>query len=442
MTVLALPDLTGFESALDTLADTADRLDDRLADAPTRSERTDPVQADIDVLLEETRRLRSAFMDRYASHVYDELTSRGHTRPRLSALVERAAEEFPGLVPSADRMAAEARLGQREKDGLEIDQAIFVHGVLNGQWSGQHLLDSMRLPTDRALGLLAEFRAKGRVDLGRVVLERRSSAAHLTMTDPGSLNAETDELVAAMETAVDLTLLDPDVRVGVLRGGEVTHPRYAGRRVFSAGINLVHLHQGRISYLDFLVGREIGLLNKLSRGLHVLPDAGEWAVRNLQKPWIGAVDTFAIGGGMQLLFVMDRVIAGSDAYFSLPAAREGIVPGAGNLRLPRLVGNRLARQVILSGRRIRADEQAAALVCDTVVEPDLVDDAVNTAVEELSAPAVVANRAMLAMAEEPPDAFRAYMAEFALQQGQRLYASDVLEKISKFTVSRSAPERR
>lgn len=442
MTVLELPDSTGFEDALHTLADSADRLDDRLADAPARRERTQREQAGIDLAVDGTRRRRSAFMARYAARVYDELTSGGRTSLRLSALVKCAAEEFPGLVPSADRMAAEEGREQGDKDGLEIDQAIFVHGVLNEQQAGRHLLDSMRLPTDRALGLLAEFRSKGRVDLGRVVLERRADAAHLTMTDPRSLNAETNELVAAMETAVDLALLDPEVRVGVLRGGEVTHPRYAGRRVFSAGINLVHLHQGRISYLDFLVGREIGLLHKLLRGLYVPPGMGEWAAHDQQKPWIGAVDTFAIGGGMQLLFVTDRVIAGSDAFFSLPAAREGIVPGAGNLRLPRLVGNRLARQVILSGRRIRADEPAAALVCDDVVAPDAVGDAVDIAVEELAAPAVTANRAMLTTAEEPLDAFRAYMAEFALQQGLRLYAPDVLEKISKFTVSRASTERR
>ena len=438
MTVLELPDTTGFESAYERVVDAAERLEGRLADLPAKPERTPRQQRDLDRDLDETRRARSAFMDGYAPRVYDELTSAGRARPRLAKLVADAAEVFPGLVPTAAQMAAEAGRAQRDKDGLEIDQAIFVHGVLGARWCGHHLLDSMRLPTDRALGLLAEFRDRGHVDLGTVVLERAAGAAYLTMTDPQSLNAETDALVAAMETAVDLVLLDPDVKVGVLRGGTVTHPRYAGRRVFSAGINLVHLHQGRISYLDFLIGRETGLLNKLLRGLHQPDPAGDWAVRDVQKPWIAAVDTFAIGGGMQLLFVMDRVIAAGDAYFSLPAAREGIVPGAGNLRLPRLAGNRIARQVILSGRSIRAAEAAAALVCDEVVSPAAVDAAVDAAVAELAAPAVAPNRAMLTAAEEPQDAFRAYMAEFALQQGLRLYAADVMDKVSKFSARSGA----
>ena len=51
-------------------------------------------------------------------------------------------------------------------------------------------------------------------------------------------------------------LLDPAVRVGVLRGGEMSHPRYRGKRVFSAGINLKSLHAGEISLVDFLLRRD------------------------------------------------------------------------------------------------------------------------------------------------------------------------------------------
>ncbi|QNP75098.1 enoyl-CoA hydratase/isomerase family protein [Streptomyces roseirectus] len=426
---------------LTALATAARREEALLAALPPRPDRGAAQQRDLDDATAEARRLRTALMAGHAEQVYDELTEGGTVRHRLTPLVHRAAERFPGLVPGRDRMAAEERRAQRDKDGLEIDQAIFVHGVLAAPRCGGHLLDTMRLPTPAALALLEEFRRTGRADLGPVVLERRPPACHLTMTDPATLNAETNELVAAMETAVDLALLDPEVRVGVLRGGAVSHRRYAGRRVFSSGINLVHLHQGRISYLDFLIGRELGLVNKLLRGLYV-PGAVSPARDVAQKPWIGAVDTFAIGGGMQLLFVMDRVIAAHDASFSLPAAREGIVPGAGNLRLPRFVGNRIARQVVLTGRAIRADEPAARLICDDVVEPGAVDAAVETAVEELAAPAVAANRAMLTAAEEPPDVFRAYMAEFALHQGARLYAPDVLDKVSAFSAARPGQEVR
>lgn len=308
-------------------------------------------------------------------------------------------------------------------------------------------MESLLRPTDRALALLPEFTGRGSVDLGRLHVERVGEAAHLTVTNPGALNAEDNDLIAAMDVGVDLVLLDDRVKVGVLRGGEMTHPRYRGRRVFSAGINLRHLDAGRISYTDFLLRRELGYLSKLQRGLLLADASGRpltsrsphWTAQTVQKPWIAAVDGFAIGGGMQLLFAFDRVIAASDAYFSLPAAQEGIIPGVANLRLPRIAGSRLARQVILSGRRIHATEPEARLICDTVADPAALDTAVAAAVEELAAPAVVANRRMLGLAEEPPSVLRAYLAEFALHQGLRLYAPDVLEKTARFTPAQPTP---
>jgi thioesterase DpgC len=211
----------------------------------------------------------------------------------------------------------------------------------------------------------------------------------------------------------------------------VDHPRYAGRRVFSAGINLKDLRNGAISFVDFLLGRELGYIHKMLRGLLTAPDAPAWCERTVQKPWIGAVDSFAIGGGMQLLLVLDRVILASDAYVTLPAAEEGIVPGLGNLRVSRHTGARLARQVLLGGRRITAAEPEARLVCDEVVPADEVTAAVDRAVQELSAPAVVANRRMLALVEEPLDLYRTYLAEFALVQVARSYSDDVLSKVER-----------
>src|SRR6202007_2212811 len=74
-----------------------------------------------------------------------------------------------------------------------------------------------------------------------------------------------------------------------------------------------------------------------------------------EKPWIAAVDSFAIGGACQWLRVMDRVVAEEESYFSLPAHQDGIIPGCANLRLPRFMGERLARQAIFFDRRFPAD---------------------------------------------------------------------------------------
>ncbi|QXJ26453.1 enoyl-CoA hydratase/isomerase family protein [Actinomadura graeca] len=370
-------------------------------------------------------------MEEHGTRVYDRLTDGRARRLRLAELVEAAATAFPGLVPTSGQLAAERSRAQAGKEGLEIDQGIFLRAVLRSPVAGPHLLDSMLRPTPRALGLLPEFTRTGLVEMESVRLERRDGVARLTLCRDDCLNAEDERQVDDMETAVDLALLDPGVRVGLVRGGEMSHPRYRGRRVFSAGINLKSLHAGDISLVGFLLRRELGYIGKLVRGVLVEGD-GSWHAPTVEKPWTAAVDTFAIGGGAQLLLVFDQVLAASDSYFSLPAAREGIVPGAGNLRLGRVAGARLARQVILGGRRIWATEPEARLLADEVVEPELLDGAVEAAVLRLDGEAVVANRRMLNLAEEPPEEFRRYMAEFAFQQSLRLYGEDVLEKVGRF----------
>lgn len=402
-----------------------------LAGLPPKRARSTAQQSLADSLHDTARRLRARFLATHAESVYRRLTGDLTERLRLRELVYAAATAFPGLVPTEQQIADELRLRQDEKEGREIDQGVFFRAMLRDRIAGPHLLDTMLLPTARAQDLLPEFAASGQVDLGPLRLERRSGAAYLTVCNTSALNAEDNELIDAMETAIDLALLDGQVRVGILRGGEMTHPRYAGRRVFSAGINLSKLHSGQISLVDFLLRRELGYIAKLVRGLLIDDHPGAWPRRYRDKPWIAAIDSFAIGGGAQLMLVFDHVIAAADSYFSLPAAQEGIVPGAGNFRLTRSGGPRLARQVILSGRKIWAHEPEARLLCDEVVDPRDMDAAVEAARELLDNSAVVANRRMLNLADESPDAFREYFAEFAAEQSLRLYGEDVLDKVRR-----------
>ncbi|MDH6217852.1 (3,5-dihydroxyphenyl)acetyl-CoA 1,2-dioxygenase DpgC [Streptomyces pseudovenezuelae] len=422
------------------LAESAGHTDELLDALPGPQERSPRQRDRAAAALDATRTLRAAFMDAHTDAVYDELTAGRTRRPRLAELAEAAATAFPGLVPTADRLKAERALPQAGKEGHEIDQGIFFSRVLRSSQAGPHLIDTLLTPTPRALALLAEFSRTGTADLGSVRLDRDAAVARLTMCRDDCLNAEDNQQIDDMETAVDLALLDTGTEVCLLRGGEMTHPRYRGRRVFSAGINLKSLHGGGISLVDFLLRRELGYLHKILRGIRVEDGAG-WRGTTAEKPWVAAVDTFAIGGGAQLLFVFDHVLAASDAFLSLPAAKEGIIPGASALRLSRAAGTRLSRQVILEGRRIRATEPAARLLVDEVHETDELDLAVERSLERLRGPAVVANRRMLNLAEEPVDAFRLYMAEFALQQALRLYSSDVLDKVGRFSAAGRASPR-
>ena len=134
---------------------------------------------------------------------------------------------------------------------------------------------------------------------------------------------------------------------------------------------------------------------------------------------MAAVESFAIGGACQLLHVVDHVIATRGSRLFLPARKEGIIPGASNLRLPRFVGDRAARQAILSGREWTAGDQDAALLCDEVVEPGEMDRAIERRVVALTGSGLVnaaANRRTLRAGQEPLDLFREYMATYAREQ--------------------------
>ncbi|MCZ9344439.1 enoyl-CoA hydratase/isomerase family protein, partial [Streptomyces sp. TRM76130] len=171
--------------------------------------------------------------------------------------------------------AADRGRRQSDKEDWEIDQGIFLRAVLRSPYAGPHLLDTMLRPTDRALDLLPEFLRTGVLRTRSVLLERRDGTAHLTLCRDDCLNAEDEQQVDDLETAVDLALLDHGVQVAVLRGGAMSHPRYQGKRVFSAGIDLKRLHAGDISLTGFLLRRETGYLRKMVAGLLVDHD-GSW----------------------------------------------------------------------------------------------------------------------------------------------------------------------
>jgi thioesterase DpgC len=361
---------------------------------------------------------RERYLRENAEELYAALTDDYATALRLDELVYRVAERVPGLVPTRAEVDAEAEHLQGEKGGAEIAQGLLIAHVLASPRAGSHLVWAMLRPTDLALERLDELRTGGEVDLGGAHVRRDGAAGIVELRNPRHLNAEDATTLAATEAAVDLVLLDPEIEVGVFRGGVVDHPRYAGRRIFGAGINLTHLYRGLVPFLFYFV-RDMGYVNKLFRGL----SAPEWQPGELQdsteKLWIAATETYAIGGACQLLHVMDHVIAERGCRLYLPARKEGIIPGASNMRLARAVGDRIARQAILSGREFEAGTPDGDLLCDEVVEPGEMDAAVARRIELLTSSGLVnaaANRRMMRIAVESLDVFRTYMSLYAREQ--------------------------
>ena len=379
--------------------------------------------------------IREAFLREHVEEVYDHLTA-GRTRPlRVRELAYAAAAEYPGLVPTWEEVRAERELGrQSAKAGAEIAQGIFLAHVLAHPVAGRHLVHAMRQPLPEALERLPELRQTAAADLGQARVDRRGNVGWITIQNHRYLNSEDDESNGRLELAVDLVLLDPEVEVAVLRGAPAEHPKHAGRRIFGSGINLTHLYHGRIGFIEFLIERELGLNNKMYRGLA----PAEFRLGDLEegteKPFIAAVESWAIGGACQWLLVMDHVIAERGSYFNLPARKEGIIPGLANLRMLRFAGDRLTRQAIFFNRDFPADSAEGRLLCDQVVEAEDMEAAVERACREITSSGMasaIANRRLLRQGEEPPDRFRLYMANYCREQARCLYSPGLISNLEQ-----------
>ena len=417
------------------------RLSDELvARLPAKPRRAHAHVQAAETLHRQAREARERFLRQHGEAVYADATHDFSRFVRVQDLVYAVADAIPGLAPTRLQVAAEAGLLQRDKDGVEIDQGILLAHMLGHERAGRHLCHAMLLPRDETGEHLARFTRDGVIDLGPARVERRGRAAHLTAQNPRFLNAEDGTTLDLMEIAVDVAILDPETDVAVMRGGTVEHPKYRARRIFGAGINLTHLYRGKIPFVWFLQ-RDLGFVNKFMRGVarpDELPDDVHGTT--IEKPWIAAVDTFAIGGHCQVLLTMDYVLAADDAFMTLPARKEGIIPGAANLRLPRFTGDRLARQLIQYERRLVCDSLEGRLICDEIAPAAGMDAAIARVVDGLTssgAVSAVGNRRAFRIGEEPLDLFRRYFALYAREQAFCHFSPALIGNLERYWDARN-----
>ena len=407
---------------------------DLLSKLPKKPGRSPEQKLAAELIFSNCRRAREDFLQRHAVNIYRKLTKNLDNFVRVDDLVYDAAKLVPGLTPTRKQVDAENSLMQSEKDGVEVDQGIFLSQILAVPDAGMHLCKSMLLPKPDAVERTAAFIKRDKIDFGPARIERLGKAAVVTVCNPRFLNAEDDNTLDDTETAADIAILDPMSEMCVLRGGVVDHPKYRGRKIFSAGINLTHLYRGKIPYLWY-IRRDMGIVNKMMRGLAVVdsnPDEIYGGTR--EKPWVAGVDVFAIGGGCQYLLAMDYVVAGSDAYMTLPARKEGIIPGAANLRLTRFVGARAARQAIMMGRRLECDSPEGRMICDLIVPPDEMEAAIACVIDDFTGSGVVSaagNRRAFRVSEEPLDTFRRYMAVYCREQAYCHFSPALIANLEK-----------
>jgi thioesterase DpgC len=395
-------------------------LSARLREMLPQKQKRDAAQASAAAtILRTERQAREDFLTAHVDALYRKLTGDYRNFIRFETLIFSAGDIVAGLVPTPSEIQREDQLSQKDKEGLEIDQGILLAHIFAHAPSGRHVCHAMQLQRPETEGHLRRFVSTGTLDLGTAAVERIGKAAVVEVRNPRYFNALDMSNLDQLEIAVEVAILDPESQIAVLRGGRLDHPKWAGRRVFSSGINLTHLYYGKISY-QFYFKHVMGFENRIMRGI-ALPDYSpdETTGATLEKVWIASVDGFAIGGGCQHLLAVDYVLAADDAYLTLPARKEGIIPGLANMRLPRFTGDRIARQAILNDRHLNCDSPEGRLICDEIAPPDKMDEALMAVIQNLTSSGVVsavANRRAFRVVQEPIDLFRQYLAVYAREQ--------------------------
>ncbi len=156
-----------------------------------------------------------------------------------------------------------------------------------------------------------------------------------------------------------------EIRAAALEATERSDVRavvvYGGERVFAAGADIKEMEQ--MSYTD-MVDRSGALQSSLT------------AVADIPKPTVAAITGYALGGGCELALCTDLRFCAEDAQLGQPEILLGIIPGAGGTqRLARLVGPAKAKDLIYTGRFVRADEALSIGLVDRVLPAAQVYDA-------------------------------------------------------------------
>jgi enoyl-CoA hydratase/carnithine racemase len=193
-----------------------------------------------------------------------------------------------------------------------------------------------------------------------VLLEIRDGIAHVTLHRPGAANALSLELVGALGHMFSRVRADETVRAVILTG--------AGEKAFCAGADLKERRTMTLEETRSF----LRLLNSVVDAIAVFP-----------RPVIAAINGAAFGGGLELALACDLRLAADTAEMGLVETRLGIIPGAGGTqRLTRIVGLAIAKELILTGRRVSAARaQELGLVSEVVPAAGLAAAAAKLAAE-------------------------------------------------------------
>ncbi len=190
----------------------------------------------------------------------------------------------------------------------------------------------------------------GVLRLKTILIEKNARIAWVSLNRPEAMNAFNYDMIRELGETIEQLRIDPEVRVVVLTG--------SGERALSVGADL----KERKTLSDIDVKRNLNKIGEVFTMIDQLP-----------QPTIAMMNGFAFGGGMELALACDFRYAANSAVMGLTETGLAIIPGAGGTqRLPRLVGEAKALELILTAQRLSAtDAESCGLVTRAVEDSEL-----------------------------------------------------------------------
>ena len=249
-------------------------------------------------------------------------------------------------------------------------------------------------------------------DYETILVEQRGEVTLITLNRPKALNALNSQLLADLVAAFAAFDASDSQRCAVLTGNE---------KAFAAGADIKEMQSQSFAEMY---------------GSNFFHDYEK--ITATRKPWIAAVNGFALGGGCELAMMADYIIAGDGAKFGQPEIKLAVTPGmGGSQRLTRAIGKAKAMEMCLTGRMMGAEEaETSGLAAKVVPAAELIDEALKSA----EAVASMAPLAAMAVKEMVGAAFETTLAQ-GINFERRLFhglfgSEDQSEGMAAFTEKR------
>lgn len=316
-----------------------------------------------------------------------------------------------GRLADGDRFVANAADGDDELIDLlaegddPIGTPVFARSFAQG--------NRVAVSQERMTELFPVTAPRFREQYEHIDLRRDGRVLEITINRPEARNALNPKANEELDEIFDAYFADPELWVAILTG--------AGDKAFSAGNDLAHMAGDPL----------LAVPKNGFGGLTSRPD--------MPKPVIAAVNGIAMGGGLEIALACHVIVADEQAGFGLPEVKVGLAAAAGGLvRLPRAIGPALARDMILTGRRIDAAEAYRIGMVSRIAEPGGALTAAREVAQEILAASPTSVRVSLqaiAQAATISDPIEA-VEETSSVLDTLLVSQDTIEGVTAFVTKR------